>query len=153
MTSSNDFKTGMTIQSDGHLWMVMEFQHVKPGKGPAFVRSKLRNLRSGAVIDKTWRAGEKVAPAHIEKNKMSYLYSMGESYVFMNNETYEQVEIRKENIEYQLNFLVENMEVKFQNFKAFYQKTKGDKTLESYKTIDLQFGNQVVATKTEEDGK
>lgn len=118
MTSSNDFKTGMTIQSDGHLWLIIEFQHVKPGKGSAFVRSKLRNLRTGAILDKTWRAGEKVQTAHIEKNKMSYLYSMGEVYVFMNNETYEQVEIPGKNIEYQLNFLIEGMEVNVISFEG-----------------------------------
>ncbi|PAT01014.1 elongation factor P [Candidatus Izimaplasma bacterium ZiA1] len=111
MITTNDFKTGMTIKSEGNLFSVIEFQHVKPGKGSAFVRSKLRNLRSGAVLDKTWRAGEKVENAHIDKDKMSYLYSMGETYVFMNNDTYEQVEIPGKVIEYQLNFLIENMEV------------------------------------------
>jgi elongation factor P len=98
--------------------MVIEFQHVKPGKGSAFVRSKLRNLRTGAVIDKTWRAGEKVATAHIDKNKMAYLYSMGETYVFMNNETYEQIEIPFNQIEYQLNFIVEGMEVNVISFEG-----------------------------------
>jgi len=118
MTSTNDFKTGMTIQSDGNLWLVIEFQHVKPGKGSAFVRSKLRNLRTGAVVDKTWRAGEKVETAHIEKNKMNYLYSMGETYVFMNNETYEQIEIPYNHIEYQLNFIIEGMEVNVISFEG-----------------------------------
>lgn len=118
MISTNDFKTGITIQSEGNLWMVLEFQHVKPGKGSAFVRSKLRNLRTGAVLDKTWRAGEKVEPAHIEKDKMAYLYSMGESYVFMNNDTYEQIEIRGSQMEYQLNFLVEGMEVNVISFEG-----------------------------------
>jgi elongation factor P len=118
MITTNDFKTGITIQSEGNLWSVIEFQHVKPGKGSAFVRSKLRNLRTGAVIDKTWRAGEKVATAHIEKNNMAYLYSMGETYVFMNNDTYEQIEIRKEQIEYQLNFLIEGMEVNVISFEG-----------------------------------
>jgi elongation factor P len=117
MISTNNFKTGVTIQSDGNLWMVMEFQHVKPGKGPAFVRSKLRNLRSGAVVDKTWRAGEKVQPAHIDKKKMVYLYAMGDRHVFMDNETYEQVEIPANQIEYQLNFIIENMEVNVISFE------------------------------------
>ncbi len=118
MTSSNDFKTGMTIQSDGKLFSVIEFQHVKPGKGSAFVRSKLRNLRTGAVIDKTWRAGEKVATAHIDKSKMSYLYAMGDTHVFMNNETYDQVEILASQIEYQLNFIIEGMEVNVISFEG-----------------------------------
>jgi len=118
MITTNDFKTGITIQSDGNLWLVIEFQHVKPGKGPAFVRSKLRNLRTRAVIEKTWRAGEKVATAHIEKNSMVYSYNMGETYVFMNSETYEQVEIQKNQIEYQLNFIIEGMEVSVISFEG-----------------------------------
>ncbi len=93
MISTNDFKTGMTIDYEGNLFQVIEFQHVKPGKGQAFVRSKLRNLRTGAVIDNTFNAGEKVKRAHIEKATMQFLYSMGDEYVFMNNETYEQLEI------------------------------------------------------------
>lgn len=118
MITTNDFKTGVTIQSEGNLWLVIEFQHVKPGKGSAFVRSKLRNLRTGAVIDKTWRAGEKVATAHIDKSKMIYSYSMGDTYVFMDNETYEQVEIEKKQIEYQLNFIIEGMEVNVITFEG-----------------------------------
>lgn len=111
MISTNNFKTGVTIQHDGNLYTVIEFQHVKPGKGPAFVRSKLRNLRSGGILDKTWRAGEKVATAHIDKDKMNYSYKMGDTYVFMNNETYEQIEIDKKSIKHQLNFIIEGMDV------------------------------------------
>jgi elongation factor P len=118
MITTNDFKTGVTIQSEGSLFQVIEFQHVKPGKGSAFVRSKLRNLRTGAVIEKTWRAGEKVATAHIDKQKMAYLYAMGDVHVFMNNETYEQLEIPQTNIEYQLNFIVEGMEVSVISFEG-----------------------------------
>lgn len=118
MTTSNDFKTGMTIQSDGNLYSIIEFQHVKPGKGSAFVRSKLRNLRTNGIIDKTWRAGEKVATAHINKDKMSYLYAMGDKCVFMNNDNYEQVEIDNSNIKDQLNFIVEGMEVSVISFEG-----------------------------------
>jgi len=118
MVSTNNFKTGLTIQHDGNLYMVMEFQHVKPGKGPAFVRSKLRNLRTQGILDKTWRAGEKVAPAHIDKDKMSYLYAMGDIYVFMNNESYEQIEIPYKSIERQLNFIIEGMEVNVISFEG-----------------------------------
>ena len=118
MITTNDFKTGVTIQSEGNLWQVIEFQHVKPGKGSAFVRSKLRNLRTGAVIDKTWRAGEKVATAHIDKSSMVYSYNMGDTYVFMDSETYEQVEIEKKQIEYQLNFIIEGMEVNVISFEG-----------------------------------
>ena len=111
MISVNDFKTGVTIEVDGNIWKVMEFQHVKPGKGAAFVRSKLRNMRTGAVNDKTFRAGEKVAKAQINNQKMSYLYSTGDAYVFMDNATYEQIEVPEAQLEHELNFLKENMEV------------------------------------------
>lgn len=118
MITTNNFKTGVTIQSEGNLWLVMDFQHVKPGKGPAFVRSKLRNLRTGAVVDKTWRAGEKVATAHIDKSKMIYSYAMGDSIVFMDNETYETVEIARKNIEDQMNFIIEGNEVNVISFEG-----------------------------------
>ena len=118
MITTNDFKTGQTIQHEGNLFVVLEFQHVKPGKGSAFVRSKLRNLRTGAVTDKTWRAGEKVQTAMIEKNKMQYLYANGDVHVFMNNETYEQIELRSEQIQEQLNFLKEQMEVNIITFEG-----------------------------------
>ncbi len=118
MVSTNNFKNGLTIQHDGNLYIVMEFQHVKPGKGPAFVRSKLRNMRTNGILDKTWRAGEKVETAHIDKNKMSYLYAMGEVHVFMNNEDYEQVEIAEKYITEQLNFIIEGMEVNVISFEG-----------------------------------
>lgn len=118
MISTNDFKTGMTIDYEGNLFQVIEFQHVKPGKGQAFVRSKLRNLRTGAVIDNTFNAGEKVKRAHIEKATMQFLYSMGDEYVFMNNETYEQLEIPVAQLEKEKNFLVEGMEVKINTFNS-----------------------------------
>jgi elongation factor P len=116
MISVNDFKTGLTIEVDNGIWQVMEFQHVKPGKGAAFVRSKLRNLRSGAVQEKTFRAGEKVAKAHIENRKMQYLYASGDVHVFMDNESYEQIELPESNIEYELKYLTENMEVHVMTF-------------------------------------
>ena len=118
MISTNNFKTGVTIQHDGNLYTVVEFQHVKPGKGPAFVRSKLRNLRTGGILDKTWGAGEKVEPAHIDKDKMNYSYNMGDTYVFMDNESYEQIEINKKQIEYQLNFIIEGMDVLVISFEG-----------------------------------
>jgi len=118
MISTNDFKTGSTIDYEGNLYQVIEFQHVKPGKGQAFVRSKLRNLRSGAVVDKTFNAGEKVARAHIEKSNMQFLYSMGDEYVFMNNDTYEQLEIPVSQLEKEKNFLVDGMEVKIMTFES-----------------------------------
>jgi len=111
MISVNDFKTGSTIEVDGDIWRVMEFQHVKPGKGAAFVRSKLRNLRSGNVNEKTFRAGEKVKRARIDNLRMQYLYADGDSHVFMDNDSYEQIEVPGNTIEYELKFLKENMEI------------------------------------------
>lgn len=90
MISVNDFKTGLTIEFDGGIWRVVEFQHVKPGKGAAFVRSKLKNLRTGAAQEKTFRAGEKVAKAQIDNRRMQYLYESGGAHVFMDSETYDQ---------------------------------------------------------------
>ncbi len=118
MTSSNDFKTGMSIQYEGNLYTIIEFLHVKPGKGSAFVRSKLRNLRTGAVIDKTFKAGEKMPKAHIDKEKMQYLYHDGVNLVFMNNETYEQVEIPEEKLAYEKNFMYETIEVVVISFEG-----------------------------------
>ncbi|MDP4161583.1 MAG: elongation factor P [Bacillota bacterium] len=111
MISVNDFRTGLTIEVDGSIWRVIDFQHVKPGKGAAFVRSKLRNLRTGAIQEKTFRAGEKVAKAQIDNRRMQYLYANDDQYVFMDNESYEQIELPANTIEYELKFLKENMEV------------------------------------------
>jgi elongation factor P len=88
--STNDLKTGMTLQLDGELWQILGFQHVKPGKGHAFVRTKLRNIRSGVVLDRTFRADEKVGLAILERREMQFLYRDGDSLVFMDQETYEQ---------------------------------------------------------------
>ena len=117
MISVNDFRTGLTISVDNAIWQVMDFQHVKPGKGAAFVRSKLRNLRTGSVQEKTFRAGEKVEKAHIENRRMQYLYASGESHVFMDNETYEQIELGENQIERELKFLKENMEVSIMTYQ------------------------------------
>jgi elongation factor P len=88
--STNDLKNGMTLQVDGQLWTVLEFGHHKPGKGQAVVRTKLRNVKSGAVVDRTFRADEKVGLAILDKREMQYLYREGDSLVFMDNETFEQ---------------------------------------------------------------
>lgn len=118
MISVNDFKTGVTIEVDNGIWRVMEFQHVKPGKGAAFVRTKLRNLRSGSVTEKTFRAGEKVAKAQIDNRKMQYLYASGDVHAFMDTETYDQIELPEKSIEYELKFLQENMEVQVIQFQG-----------------------------------
>ncbi|MFD1018713.1 elongation factor P [Thalassobacillus hwangdonensis] len=116
MISVNDFRTGLTIEVDGGIWQVVEFQHVKPGKGAAFVRSKLRNLRNGSIQEKTFRAGEKVEKAHIENRKMQYLYASGDTHAFMDTNTYEQLELQSSQIEYELKFLKENMEVSIMTY-------------------------------------
>ncbi|WP_400242321.1 elongation factor P [Niallia sp. JL1B1071] len=118
MISVNDFKTGLTIEVDGGIWRVLDFQHVKPGKGAAFVRSKLKNLRTGAVQEKTFRAGEKVAKAQIDNRKMQYLYASGDQHVFMDVESYDQIELSASAIEYELKFLKENMEVHIMMYQS-----------------------------------
>ncbi|GAF63795.1 elongation factor P [Bacillus sp. TS-2] len=118
MISVNDFKTGLTIEVDNGIWQVMEFQHVKPGKGAAFVRSKLRNLRTGSVQEKTFRAGEKVSKAHIDNRRMQYLYASADTHTFMDNESYEQLELQTAQIEHELQFLKENMEVQIMSYQG-----------------------------------
>jgi len=118
MISSNDFQTGLTIELDGEIYIVIEFQHVKPGKGAAFVRSKLKNMRSGATTEKTFRAGEKIARALIEKKEMEYLYSTGEEFIFMDMESYEQVSLNSNQLGDSLKFLKENMRLLVMVFKG-----------------------------------
>ncbi|KRN03856.1 elongation factor P [Holzapfeliella floricola] len=117
MISVNDLKNGLTIQFDGQLWKVNEFQHVKPGKGGAFVRTKLRNLRTGAVQEKTFRSSEKVERATIDNNEMQYLYADGDKHVFMDTKTYEQVELPNDEIVEELKFMKENMTVNVTMFE------------------------------------
>ena len=94
MISVNDLRTGVTLELDGEVWSVVEFLHVKPGKGAAFVRTKLKNVRTGAVSERTFRAGERVPRARIETKQMQYLYSGGDEYHFMDTETFEQTSLR-----------------------------------------------------------
>lgn len=105
--STSDFKTGMTVDLDEGLFQISDFQHVKPGKGGAFVRTTLKNVRTGAVLDRTFRAGEKMERAIIDKTDMQYLYNDGSSYVFMNTDTYEQLEVPPETLGDAANYLVE----------------------------------------------
>src|SRR5688572_8277519 len=105
MISSNDFKTGLTIIVDGNLMQIIEFLHVKPGKGAAFVRSKLKNVETGQVIEKTFRAGEKMESAHLERREMQYLYADGDDLTFMDNETFDQMPIPKARIGEQIKYL------------------------------------------------
>ena len=114
----NDIKNGMTIILDGNLCQIMEFQHVKPGKGSAFVRMKTKNLRTGAIFEKTFNAGVKVATAHIDKQLMQYLYTMSDVYYFMNMDTHEQLELSKDVIGDNAKYLKENLEVYITMFEG-----------------------------------
>lgn len=118
MISVNDFKTGLTIEMEGDIFSVIEFQHVKPGKGAAFVRSKLRNLRNGNIVDKTFRAGESLKRAHIENREMQYLFASGTEHTFMDLETYDQIAIPASQLEWELKFIVENMNVNISSYQG-----------------------------------
>lgn len=111
MISVNDFKTGVTIVFEDVVYQVVDFQHVKPGKGAAFVRAKLKNVKTGGTVEKTFRGGEKVARAHLDKREMQYLYNDGDGYVFMDNENYEQITIGKNDIGEGSKWLMENMTI------------------------------------------
>lgn len=111
MITTNQLKNGMTLDLDGDLFNIVEFQHVKPGKGPAFVRTKLKRLKDGAVIDRTFRAGEKVEQAMMETNKAVYSFMDGPDYVFMNSETYEQYHIPAVSLAEESKYLKENIQV------------------------------------------
>ena len=118
MISVNDFKTGLTVQVDNDIFTVLDFQHVKPGKGAAFVRSKLKNLRNGNVVEKTFRAGETIGRAIIENREVQYLYSAGSDYTFMDNETFDQFTLDENQLEWELNFLKENMNVNISSYQG-----------------------------------
>jgi elongation factor P len=109
--STNQFKNGTHIEIDGKIWKIIEFQHVKPGKGGAFVRTKLRRIEDGSVIDKTFRAGEKFRPVRTESKKMQYLYDSGEAAVFMDSTDYDQIEIPKEQLGDSMQWVLPNAEV------------------------------------------
>jgi elongation factor P len=107
VASTNDLKNGMTLNLDGQLWNVVEFQHVKPGKGGAFVRTKLKNILSGKVVDRTFNAGVRVEQASVDKREMQYLYREGDDFVFMDTETYDQPHIAEETVGDAANYLLE----------------------------------------------
>jgi len=118
MISINDVKNGMTLEIDGQVYQVIEFLHVKPGKGAAFVRTKLKNVVSGGVIETTFRAGEKVPRAQVERREYQYLYGGQGSWTFMNTETYEQIELNEDQIGDAKNYLLENMLVQIASWKG-----------------------------------
>lgn len=118
MISTNDLKNGITIEVDGAIFVVLNTEHVKPGKGAAIVKAKLKNLRTGAIFEQTFNAGVKVATARIEKQLMQYLYTMNDVYYFMNMDSYEQLEISKEAVGEDANFLKENLEVYITSYEG-----------------------------------
>ena len=110
MATTNDLKNGMTLDIEGQLWTVVEFQHVKPGKGPAFVRTKLKQVLTGKVVDKTFNAGVKVEVAILEKREMNFLYKEGEDFVFMDNKTFDQMNISAAIVGDAANYMLEKTE-------------------------------------------
>ena len=108
MATTNDLKNGTVLKIDGQLWTVVEFQHVKPGKGGAFVRTKLKNVLSGKVVDKTFNAGLKVETANVDKRDMQYLYKDGTDFVFMDTDTYDQIHVPEVTVGDAAHFLLEN---------------------------------------------
>jgi elongation factor P len=110
VATTNDLKNGMTLDIEGQLWNVVEFQHVKPGKGPAFVRTKLKSVLTGKVVDKTFNAGVKIDVAILEKREMNFLYKDGEDFVFMDNKTFDQTNISSEVVGDAVNYMLENTE-------------------------------------------
>ncbi len=137
MISSNDFRTGVSIELDGSVWRVVEFLHVKPGKGSAFVRTKLKNVQSGSVVERTFRAGETVPQANLEKNTQQYTYKDGEQYVLMDMVTYEESRLNPEQIGDRVKYLKEGMEVNVLTWNG--------------QVLEVEFPNTVVLEVTETD--
>ncbi|MBZ4644730.1 MAG: elongation factor [Petroclostridium sp.] len=118
MISAGEFRNGITFELDGNVYQIVEFQHVKPGKGAAFVRTRLKNVITGAVVEKTFRPTEKMPKAHIERKDMQYLYNDGGLYYFMDQETYEQLPLNESQLGDALKFVKENMVVKILSYKG-----------------------------------
>ena len=116
MVSTNDIRPGQSILVDNTLYLILEYQHVKPGKGRAFVKTKLKNLSNGGVVDKTFRADEDVQQAFIDKQVFQFLYKDGESYIFMNNDTFDQINLREDIVQDKHLFLTSNQEVTIQMY-------------------------------------
>jgi elongation factor P len=119
MISTNDLRTGVTIEFEGAVWAVVDFQHVKPGKGSAFVRTRLKNVRTGQVMEKTFRAGEKLSRARLDRREVQYLYGMGDDFTFMDTETYEQFVLTRDQLGEALRYLKENLSLTV----VFYEGT------------------------------
>ena len=118
MISTSDFRTGMTIEIDSGVWQIVDFQHVKPGKGAAFVRTKMKNVRSGAVVERTFNPGEKMPRAHIERREMQFLYESDGEYNFMDNENFEQIAVPGSQLGEAPKYLKENMDIGIMFFQT-----------------------------------
>ncbi|MBS7263201.1 MAG: elongation factor P [Eubacteriales bacterium] len=118
MVTAGDFRKGLTVEMDGSVYIIVDFQHVKPGKGAAFVRTKIKNIMSGAVLERTFNPTEKFQNAIIENREMQYLYNDGELYYFMDTENFEQLPLSKESVEDAISFIKENMNVTIRFFKG-----------------------------------
>lgn len=118
MISVNDFRTGSTIELDGHVFSVIDFQHVKPGKGAAFVRCKLKNIKTGGVVERTFNAGEKVPKARVDRRQMQFLYGDGEDFNFMDTENFEQMSLSKAQLGDTVKYLKENMNIEVMLFQG-----------------------------------
>ena len=118
MISAGDFRNGVTFDIDGDVFQIVEFQHVKPGKGAAFVRTKIKNVITGAVVERTFNPSDKYPSAYIERREMQYLYQDGDLYYFMDNETYENIPINKDKLGDGFRFVKENMDVKVLSYKG-----------------------------------
>jgi elongation factor P len=118
MITAGDFKKGITVEMDGGVWIIVDFQHVKPGKGAAFVRTRIKNIMTGAVIERTFNPTDKMPRAHIETKEMQYLYSDGELYYFMDMETYEQLPMSKDSVEDAIQYMKENTNATVRFFKG-----------------------------------
>ena len=116
MISAGEFRNGVTIEYEGDIFVILEFQHVKPGKGAAFVRTKIKNLKTGSVVEKTFRPTEKMPRAHIDRQDMQYLYTDGDLYHFMNVETFDQIAINAQDVGDTLKFVKENEMVKILSY-------------------------------------
>ncbi|MCD7709516.1 MAG: elongation factor P [Clostridiales bacterium] len=160
MILAGDFRNGVTIEYEGNVYQIIEFQHVKPGKGAAFVRTKLRNVINGGVVEKTFRPSEKCPTAHIDRKDMQYLYADDDFYHFMDVETYDQVDLTRENVGDTLKFVKENEMVKMCSYKGNVYAVepplfveleitetepgvKGDTATGSYKPATVETGAQV----------
>lgn len=137
MISSNDFRTGTSIEQNGSVWRVVEFLHVKPGKGSAFVRTKLKNVQTGNVVEKTFRAGEMVPQAVLEKTTMQHTYKDGEDFVFMDMESYEEARLSAKQIGERVKYLKDGMEVNVLTWNS--------------QVLEVELPNSVVLEVTETD--